>query len=180
MFICPICGVVGSGAFGLNPGMGQGMEQPKKPGFFGQGGPGRAIAGTIGDVLLQQSGMAPIYGPNMAAQQQSLAEQAAEQRKRAAEMADWRAKYDHERANPKPVAGTTFQRDYQYILDNFGPEKAKEYAANRINPPEYRQGADGRFYRIDVADTAPQVLGSTLPQGWTIEGGTAGNGGGGF
>ncbi len=41
------------------------MQQPKKPGFFGQGGVGRAIAGTIGDFLLQQSGMQPIYGPTV-------------------------------------------------------------------------------------------------------------------
>ena len=37
----------------------------KKPGFFGQGGAGRAIAGTIGDFLLQQSGMDPVYLPNI-------------------------------------------------------------------------------------------------------------------
>lgn len=40
-------------------------EITKKPGFFGQGGVGRAIAGTIGDFLLQQSGMDPIYMPNV-------------------------------------------------------------------------------------------------------------------
>jgi hypothetical protein len=60
------------------PGIGDGLNQPemgampanvapmtKKAGFFGQGGIGRGIAGTIGDFLLQQSGMQPIYGPSV-------------------------------------------------------------------------------------------------------------------
>lgn len=50
-------------------------EITKKPGFFGQGGVGRAIAGTIGDFLLQQSGMDPIYMPNVL-QQRDAAERA--------------------------------------------------------------------------------------------------------
>jgi hypothetical protein len=36
---------------------------PPKPGFFGRGGAGRAIAGSIGDFLLQLNRMQPIYGP---------------------------------------------------------------------------------------------------------------------
>ena len=33
---------------------------PEKPSFFGEGGAGRAIAGAIGDYLLQMQGMRPI------------------------------------------------------------------------------------------------------------------------
>lgn len=53
----------------------QQMQQPAKPKFFGEGGVGRAIAGNIGDFLLQQSGMDPIYMPNML-QQRDMAERA--------------------------------------------------------------------------------------------------------
>lgn len=40
-------------------------EQKKSGGFFGQGGAGRGIAGTIGDYLLQTSGMQPVFAPAM-------------------------------------------------------------------------------------------------------------------
>jgi hypothetical protein len=71
-----------------------GMASPQKRGggFFGQGGAGRAIAGSIGDALLQQSGMAPIYAPQMQFQQAMAARQAEEQRSRAADLADYRTK----------------------------------------------------------------------------------------
>ncbi|WP_372732232.1 hypothetical protein [Novosphingobium sp.] len=77
------------------PGMGdmQVMDgpqtQPKpKPKFFGQGGTGRAIAGTIGDALLQMSGMQPIYGPMMQDRQAIAAQEQAMMRKRAWELED--------------------------------------------------------------------------------------------
>ena len=45
-----------------------------KPSFFAQGGMGRTLAGLIGDTLLQQADMAPVYSPMM--QQRRQAEQA--------------------------------------------------------------------------------------------------------
>ncbi|WP_230280271.1 hypothetical protein [Croceicoccus sp. Ery15] len=93
-------------------GMGQGIqEQPKSGGFFGEGGAGRAIAGTVGDYLLQQSGMSPLYAPAMAQQQQAALQSAAEQRKRSLDMADWKAKHDYEVANPKEQGPTAMQRN---------------------------------------------------------------------
>lgn len=79
------------------PGMGdmQAMEGPQaqpKPKFFGQGGTGRAIAGTIGDALLQMSGMNPIYGPMMQDRQALAAQEQAMMRKRAWELEDARMK----------------------------------------------------------------------------------------
>jgi hypothetical protein len=71
-----------------------GMASPQKRGggFFGQGGAGRAIAGSIGDALLQQSGMAPIYAPQMQFQQAMAARQAEAERQRAASLEDYRTK----------------------------------------------------------------------------------------
>lgn len=49
---------------------------PPKPKFFGQGGTGRAILGSIGDALLQSNNMGPIYAPAMAEQRaMQMAEQ---------------------------------------------------------------------------------------------------------
>ena len=139
-------------------------QQKKSGGFFGQGGAGRGIAGTIGDYLLQMSGARPIYAPAMQQKramdyQQKLMEQQ-RQAGREDKMWEWQN---------KPVAApkaTAFQQDYEYILANFGPEEAERFRNNKIDPPEWRQGADGRFYRVETAQ--PQVLGAELPTGWTI------------
>lgn len=74
----------------------------KKPGFFGQGGAGRAIAGTIGDFLLQQSGMDPVYLPNILQQRDAEERARMFEQKRIAEREDkqweWQNKPKEERA----------------------------------------------------------------------------------
>lgn len=148
---------------------------PKKKGLFGKGGVGRAIAGTIGDFLMQRSGMAPVYAPAMMMQRQEAAQAAAERLKRAQDLSDWRMKEDYKRENPSQTA---FQQDYEYIRRNFGEDAANTYRENKINPPVWRQGADGQFYRVETAQ--PQVLGDSLPEGWEIEGGPSQPATGGF
>lgn len=53
-----------------DPALFQNMEQAPEPAkkgkFFGEGGIGRLIAGAIGDALLTQAKMEPIYAPEMA------------------------------------------------------------------------------------------------------------------
>lgn len=77
-------------------------EMTAKPKFFGQGGVGRAIAGTIGDFLLQQSGMDPIYMPNVLQQRdaEERARMAQQQRmqKREDMLWEWQNKPKEERA----------------------------------------------------------------------------------
>ena len=89
------------------------VEQPlaPKPKFFGDGGVGRAIAGNIGDFLLQYSGMQPTYAPIM--QQRQAAQQAERQRQNS--LADWVWKQDYEAAH-KPRTPT----NYEQILDAAG------------------------------------------------------------
>lgn len=72
---------------------------PEKPKFFGEGGVGRAIAGNIGDFLLQYSGMQPIYAPAM--QQRQAAQQAERQRQQG--LAEWVAKQEYEAAHRPPT-----------------------------------------------------------------------------
>ena len=45
-----------------------------RPAFFGEGGTGRAMAGYIGDALLNMSGGKPVYAPMMQAHQQQQEE----------------------------------------------------------------------------------------------------------
>lgn len=77
---------------------------PAKPKFFGGGGVGRAIAGNIGDFLLQYSGMQPIYQPAVQQRQAMAYDQQQREAQRAAGLEDWMLKQEYERANPAPRA----------------------------------------------------------------------------
>lgn len=132
-------------------------EQPLAPKqkFFGEGGVGRAIAGNIGDFLLQYSGMQPIYAPIM--QQRQAAQQAEMQRQQG--LADWVAKQEYEAAHPKPVNNDTIN-DFNWYKSLSEEDKA----IYRQMKPEYRQGPDGRFYRIDIApDAGRPAIGAVVP-----------------
>ena len=78
---------------------------PKKTGLFGKGGVGRAIAGTIGDFLMQRSGMAPVYAPTMMQQRQEAAQAAAEQRKYSMDLAMHDAKKQIDKRYDTPEVG---------------------------------------------------------------------------
>ena len=160
-------------------GLQQEIPQPTEKqdgGFFGQGGVGRAIAGTIGDVLLQRNGMAPIYAPAMRDQQQQMqaaAQQAAAQRQKSVDRQnsweDWQRRQQWQIDNPKPANNDTVN-DVNWWMGASPEERAAYQEMN----PEYRQGGDGRFYRIDTggnraAPTKPvgklTPMGGMTPQG---------------
>ncbi len=158
--------------------MGRGFaEQPQdKPGFFGKGGAGRAIAGSVGDFLLQRSGVGPMYAPVMQQQQQQAAQMAAEQRKRSLDMADWLAKEQWKRENPMPVNNDT-ERDIELMRGMLPPEQFEQYLQNNYINPTFYTGPDGRRY-ANPSINRPAV-GSVLPDP-RKQGGTGGNVGGGF
>lgn len=85
----------------MTPGQGMGQPAPKG-GFFKEGGMGRTIAGLIGDALLQQADMAPVYAPAMRQRQNMAAEEAQWSRRREADNQDWRAREQWKLANEKP------------------------------------------------------------------------------
>lgn len=95
------------------------VEQPLAPKqkFFGEGGVGRAIAGNIGDFLLQYSGMQPIYAPVM--QQRQAAQQAEMQRQQG--LADWVAKQEYEAANRPPPAPYRWEANDGSLME-LGPD----------------------------------------------------------
>ena len=171
-----------------DPGLGM-PQQPtseKKPGFFGEGGAGRMIAGSIGDMLLQNAGMAPMYFPMMQQQREQAAQQAAEQRKRAEGMADWRAKEEWKRAN-RPPPSPTLREDNAGNVWQFDPQTGQPMGQKPvwIDPTEKVIYQDGMQIRVPNpyrtgAEPAPQIIGSDLPEGWEIEGGGASNGSGPF
>lgn len=70
------------------------MPQPPqpKPSFFGDGGVGRNIAGSIGDFLLQNAGMQPTYAPAMANKLKARMEEIRAER----EEAQWQRRYQQQ------------------------------------------------------------------------------------
>lgn len=140
----------------------QPVAEPQKPKFFGEGGAGRAIAGNIGDFLLQYSGMNPIYQPAM--QQRQAAQQAEMQRQQG--LADWVAKQEYEAAHPKPVNNDTIN-DYQFIAERLGPDAARNYLQSIADGPPVAvdfAGPDGSVTRQFIPRSQMQGGGMVAPQ----------------
>ncbi len=175
------------------PQPGMGMEQPqqaeqKKPAFFGQGGVGRAIAGNIGDVLMQHNGFAPIYAPAMAQQQQAAAQMAAQQRQRSQGLADWKWKQDYQRDNPQPQAPDTFERTLMGAGIDPNSEQGRQLYQERAAS---MAGGEDEFVVVPIPGRGtyagpksglPAAMGQPAgPRGkLTPMGGGTGNGVGGF
>ena len=150
--------------------------------FTWKDGLGLAL-GAVGDALSGQ----PIAATriNNAFQHQRDLREA--ERQRTTELSDWLWKQQWQRDHPAPVNNDTVA-DYNFISSQLGPDAGKQYLQNKANPPVWRQGPDGQFYRIDTPQGAAGVPSptstmppETLPSGFDFgEGGSAGNGTGGF
>lgn len=110
-----------------------GPMTPQKPSFFGQGGTGRAIAGSLGDVLLQNAHMQPIYAPAAEAQRRQAAQVAAEQRRQAAEYSNFVAQQQYRAAHPA-ADPTAMQQNYDWLKANH-PEAADQYLQSQTAAP---------------------------------------------
>ena len=134
-----------------------GIASPQKRGggFFGQGGAGRAIAGSIGDALLQQSGMAPIYAPQMQFQQAMAARQAEAERQRAASLEDYRKRLGIEAEFAQPE------------MDDFDTAMAR--AGIPKGSPQYNAYAQ-EFAQRKAQGQDPLLQGAPVPGGGTFTG----------
>jgi hypothetical protein len=84
--------------------------QPAHPAFFGQGGAGRAIAGSVGDALLQLGRMQPIYGPAMQAQREFAQRRQQAQEESQNALNNEKALYAYKLANPEPDQMSDFDK----------------------------------------------------------------------
>ena len=117
-------------------------QAPKQGGgFFGQGGVGRAIAGYLGDALLQQADMQPLYSPMMAQKQTEAFRMKNAEAARAAEREDFLWKQQ----NAAPKVNDT-ERDYQFMVQQVGEGPAKDWLRRRGDPFVNMSLPNGQFY----------------------------------
>ena len=114
------------------------VPQPKRS-FFGQGGIGRLIAGSIGDALTQNAGMGTPFQDQQQLRQRQDYEDQLYQRRSADQWAQFVRQHEYESAHPKPPAPNDTERDYELYSRLYGPEKAKELIAQ----PKYIPFGDG-------------------------------------
>lgn len=147
-------------------GLRQQPQEPKKPSFFGEGGIARGIAGTIGDVLLNQNGSGAIYAPAMHQKRRQEFQQSQYEQQREARMQDFYAKEQFKAANPTPQGPTAQQRNFEYY-QGLDPTQRKDFGGYLdAVTPKLVTGADGRVYpvrRDQQAPTAP--IGKLRPVG---------------
>lgn len=153
-------------------------EMPQRaPGFWQGGDKFRArdgIAGllaVVGDALSRRGGgeggaVDMLAGTRMSAMEQAQLAQAA-QAKRIQELQDYEAKKQVDQRYLPPV---NQQRVAEYFERVKGPEARDQYLENQINPPVWRQGSDGQFYRVETT-APPQFTDEDWANGQPVGGG---------
>lgn len=150
------------------------MQQQQQPAKFKPN-----ILGVIGDAMQVFGGGQATY-MNAVREQQERSELMRQrammaQQERETGWQDWVKKEEYKRANPDPVNNDTVS-DVKWFM-GASPE---ERAAYREMNPEYRQGSDGKFYRIDTQQgPVPTFTEDDWNKGQPV-GGSVGNGTGGF
>lgn len=142
-------------------------DKPKK-----KHGLAKGIAGTIGDYLMQQQGMAPVYAPTMARQREIEQAQQLYNQQRRDEMNDWVAKQQWELANPAPPKPTAMQANYEWLQQNH-PNYADDYLKRQTNDVTWRQLPNGQWVPLDPTPQLPEFT----EDDWNNAGGPSGNAG---
>lgn len=163
-----------------------GAQATAKPKFLQEGGMGRHIAGAIGDMLLQQAGMQPVYAPVMRDRQQAEAEDVQWQRHREADNEDWQSREAWKLANPDPAPMVRDAMAWQQMT----PEQRAAYEAMKKaqegDPIVNTSLPNGQFYSGPRSGLAQALAGGqaapSAPVGrlTPIAGGAGGNASGGF
>jgi hypothetical protein len=113
-----------------------------KTGFFGSGGVGRGIAGSIGDFLLQMNHMQPIYAPAMEHQRNLQDLQATRAQDRKAEMDQWVAQQQYKQGHPSDEP-SEFARKYADMVRIVGKDQADKWAVGEANPMTWIKAENG-------------------------------------
>lgn len=154
-----------------------GMNIQKKPGMFGNGGAGRAIAGMIGDFLLQRAGMQPVYQPTMLEKWKQAQELAHYDRQRADTNADWKNHFDYTQANsPDDMSSHMIAAG----IDPHSPQGKALYAASLDPVVMTPQGPMTRSQLLGASAGQPAPANVTFTPIDPTNGGPTPGGSGGF
>lgn len=147
----------------------QDIPVPQHQNFFGQGGIGRSIAGSIGDALLQLGHMAPIYAPVRAAQTAFERGEQSYNARQQSELQRQMEMYKFQMDNPNDEVTQLIR---QMGIDPHSPQAAAYYGMalqQKTNPIQAIMVDDGQggqtrqFYRAPTPPL-PQVV-TGLPPG---------------
>jgi hypothetical protein len=130
--------------------------------FFGAGGVGRGIAGSIGDFLLQRAGAAPIYAPAMQEQRILARQQALRQQSLQDGRDTWLMEQKWKRENPEPVNNDTVN-DYQFMSQTVGKDVADGWLKHRGDPMVNVTLPGNRFYSGPQSGLAAALGGGAPP-----------------
>ena len=144
------------GQSGFAP-MNEGFTPPaqKKPGFFSKGGAWLDVLGAFGDGFGTNG---PVYAQSKMQKNRLMQEQQMMEQKQQQDRERFLFEESYKRANPMPINNDTVNDLNWY--KSLSEEDRKLY--HQMNP-EYRQGPDGRFYRVD---TAQGPLPTFTPADW--------------
>lgn len=157
---------------GLGGGMGMGEQPtqkphnlpqtsapPKKKGLFGTGIQLGDVIGIAGDAVAINRGMTPMFAEREQEARLAKQKQALEEAARLRERDEWLYREQYKRENPAPISNDT-ANDYAFWQSKLTPEQFEQWKANKVNPPVWRQGQDGRFYRMETGPSgdAPDTL----------------------
>lgn len=163
-------------------------EMTKKPGFFQKGGFGQYALAALSDFGARLNDRDQNMLGSMMAFNQKKQMEAEEARLKALEpiklgnsiiRPDGKGGYTQVYSEPQQPNNDTVA-DYNFWKQTLPPEQFQKWLQNKIDPPQYRQGGDGRFYRIDIADgPLPTFTDDDWNKGQPL-GGSVGDGAGGF
>lgn len=150
-----------------------------KPSFFGEGGVGLGIAGTIGDALLNMSGGQAVYAPAMRQQQQqqfAIQQHAADQQ---SELQRQLAVKAYELAHPAPTAPHFFEANNgdQFQVDPSTGQPKLVYhdptPKTTYTPVKNADGTTTIYPTVNgqiVGAQSPAAGTPDLPSGFTVRG----------
>lgn len=152
----------------MTPGVGMSAVPAAKPGFFGEGGLGRSIAGSIGDFLLQNSGMRPVFAPAMQERRQRQQQVADRQAAKLDAYEIWKAQQAYKIAHPDTPDIVERMRALDTVEPGLGATYARNYANNGGGVPQITTIPGIGTVAIPRGPVSPTPAG---PQPGTVEGG---------
>ncbi|UXC89523.1 MULTISPECIES: hypothetical protein [unclassified Sphingobium] len=161
--------------------------EPKKPGFFGNGGVGWDIVGAIGDAMAGFNGQPGLYAQMKMQRQKMAYQERLRQLQRQQDWEDWQRQWDYQVGHPKPSTAAPYrwERNDGSLMEmgaDGQPHVAYDDPSPKMNFIPDGMGG-GRWVEVPrssspMATTERPAIGAIMPD--PRKGGGSGNATGGF